>query len=50
MTDTPKTMASGHRLARDVPKGEIITVDALEHPSESQLWTMRAEQDRLFLS
>jgi len=42
----PYYMASGHRLLCNVPEGEIITVCALERPGESQLWSLRAEQDR----
>jgi len=46
----PVHMASGNRLAVDVPKGAVITADMLVQPENSTLWALRAEQDRSFLS
>ena len=47
-TAIPYYQAAGHRLARDVRKGEIVTCGSVERPTDSQLWSLRDEQDRLF--
>lgn len=45
----PYYMAVGRTLARTVAKGEFISADAVEPPTEpSALWRLRAEQDALF--
>ena len=44
----PYYLAAGCRLARGLHKGELVTCDAVETPRNSQLWSLRLEQDRLF--
>ncbi len=44
----PYYMAVGCRLARDVAAGELLTLDAVEEPEASVLWSLRREQDALF--
>lgn len=46
----PYYMAAGCRLARDVAEGEVITRETVEAPTDSVLWRLRAEQDRLFFA
>jgi predicted homoserine dehydrogenase-like protein len=45
----PLHMANGNVLAVDVPAGTVLTADMLQKPENSTLWTLRAEQDRVFL-
>ena len=45
----PLHLASGCRLRRDVPTGEIVTVEDVEPADDSPLWKLRTEQDALFL-
>ncbi|MCL4765786.1 MAG: flagellar biosynthesis protein FlgA [Hyphomicrobiaceae bacterium] len=44
----PYYMAVGRTLTRPVPSGALITADAVESPSGSTLWRLRAEQDAMF--
>ncbi len=44
----PYYMAASRALTRDVPAGTVVTVDMVEPPTASDLWRLRAEQDRLF--
>jgi len=41
----PLNMAYGNRIKVDVPAGTILTCEMLETPTESDLWTLRQEQD-----
>lgn len=45
----PIHLLDGNRLAMDVGQGAVITRDMVVPPSDSSLWDLRAEQDRLFL-
>uniref|UniRef100_UPI002FDC5ED3 SAF domain-containing protein n=1 Tax=Falsiroseomonas oryzae TaxID=2766473 RepID=UPI002FDC5ED3 len=44
----PYYMAVGQRLRRPLAAGAMLTCDDLEHPADSLLWQLRAEQDRMF--
>ncbi|MEM8647813.1 MAG: hypothetical protein AAGF86_15905, partial [Pseudomonadota bacterium] len=44
----PYFMAMGCALVKDVAAGELITPDAVQAPEGSVLWSLRAEQDRMF--
>ncbi len=44
----PYYMAVGRTLTRPVTKGEFITADCVSAPEGSVLWSLRAEQDRVF--
>ena len=44
----PYYMAVGRTLTRPVPAGAFITAEAVEPPSGSTLWRLRAEQDAMF--
>jgi predicted homoserine dehydrogenase-like protein len=44
----PLTMTDGVRLTRDVPADQPITYEMIERPADSFLWSLRAEQDRMF--
>lgn len=46
---TPYFMLEGRRLLTDVPAGTVITGAMVEEPRDSELWTLRREQDALFL-
>ncbi len=47
----PYYLADGMTVKRDITAGEMITADMLETPSEDAiLWTLRKEQDDIFLS
>lgn len=46
----PYFLAMGHKLAHPVSAGELISLDHLESPEESLLWTLRREQDSLEFS
>lgn len=46
----PAYMVEGNALAVAVAKGELITCGKLVPPSDSVLWSLRAEQDQHFLS
>jgi predicted homoserine dehydrogenase-like protein len=41
----PLNMAYGNRIKVDVPAGTILTCEMVEPPAESNLWTLRLEQD-----
>lgn len=41
----PLNMAYGNRIKVDVPAGTILTCEMVEPPAESNLWTLRQEQD-----
>ncbi|MFZ1755378.1 MAG: hypothetical protein WAU10_16640 [Caldilineaceae bacterium] len=43
----PIHLGSGHRLRVDVPEGAPVPVGAVERPSNSVLWALRAEQEKL---
>ena len=45
----PYFMLEGNRLAVDVPKGTVITLDMVERPVDSALWALRAQQDACFM-
>ncbi len=45
----PLYLAAGHRLARKVSAGAMLTVSAMEPPGDSRLWPLRREQDRRLL-
>ncbi|HZC25763.1 MAG TPA: hypothetical protein VE287_01995 [Actinopolymorphaceae bacterium] len=47
-TPLPAGLATGNRLCHDVPAGALITAAAVTPPPESDLWDLRAEQDRSF--
>ena len=40
----------GNRARVDIPAGTLITYDMVEEPAGSQLWELRRQQDRSFLS
>jgi predicted homoserine dehydrogenase-like protein len=44
----PYYMAVGRTLTRAVAKGEFIAADCVAAPHNSTLWSLRAEQDRVF--
>ncbi|HJC67486.1 MAG TPA: flagellar biosynthesis protein FlgA [Candidatus Enterocloster excrementigallinarum] len=44
----PAHLLNGRKLLVDVPKGTVITYDMVEEPSDSVLWQLRREQDKLF--
>jgi len=44
----PLTMTNGVRLTRAVPADQPITYDMIERPPDSFLWSLRAEQDKIF--
>ncbi len=46
----PLTMTNGVRLTTPVPAGRPITYAMIERPADSFLWSLRAEQDALFVS
>ncbi len=46
----PLHMAARNPLVRNVPAGAILTVDMVQAPTDSTLWSLRAEQDQIFLS
>jgi predicted homoserine dehydrogenase-like protein len=45
----PLHMASGHRLACDVPAGALLLMEMVEAPVASTLWNLRREQDTRLL-
>jgi predicted homoserine dehydrogenase-like protein len=45
----PVRLAVGRPLAVDLAPGALLTSDAVVPPSESPLWSLRAEQDLYFL-
>jgi predicted homoserine dehydrogenase-like protein len=49
-TPVPLHMANSNRLKVDVPRGTVLTVEMIEPPADSVLWSLRAEQDRHFLT
>ena len=46
----PLHMAARNVLRLDVPAGTILTVDMIQTPTDSTLWSLRAEQDQHFLN
>lgn len=46
----PFYLASGCKLVREVPEGENITLADIEPPRDCDLWALREQQDREFLS
>ncbi len=46
----PYYLADGTTLKQDVEPGTYLTEDMLEVPAESMLWSLRREQDELFLA
>jgi predicted homoserine dehydrogenase-like protein len=46
----PAQMAAGNTLAVDVKEGTVITREMVACPSDSILWSLRAQQDEHFLS
>jgi len=46
----PIHLLDGNQLATDVAQGAVITRDMVVPPSDSALWNLRSQQDRLFLS
>jgi predicted homoserine dehydrogenase-like protein len=44
----PFFMLGGVRLTRDAPADTVITLDMIEPPRESALWSLRRLQDELF--
>ncbi len=44
----PYYLAAGRPLTRDVPAGTVVTIDMIEPPDSSDLWRLRADQDRSF--
>jgi predicted homoserine dehydrogenase-like protein len=44
----PAHLAHGHKLLRDVQVGTMITYEMVERPANSALWTLRAQQDKVF--
>ena len=49
-TQIPYYLADGAVLTCDVKPGELITAAMLEQPAGSILWSLRLEQDEVFLS
>ncbi len=45
----PGHLCDGHAAAADIPEGSLITRDMIAAPSESALWSLRAQQDEHFL-
>ena len=45
----PLHLARGNRLKRPLSSGETITYDDIEEPESSILWSLRKQQDQLFL-
>jgi predicted homoserine dehydrogenase-like protein len=43
----PFHLGNGNRLCVDVPAGTLITVEMIDRPSHSDLWTLRRQQDEL---
>jgi predicted homoserine dehydrogenase-like protein len=46
----PFYMLQGNRLTRDIPAGTLITLDMIEPPSDSTLWSLRRQQDARFVT
>ncbi len=46
----PYFVLEGNRLAVDVPRGTVITLDMIERPADSALWALRAQQDARFMN
>lgn len=44
----PFHLAEGCRIAKAIPSGAIVTLDMIEPPKDSVLWTLRREQDEVF--
>jgi predicted homoserine dehydrogenase-like protein len=41
-------MLEGRRLLMDVPEGTAVTLDMVERPHDSALWSLREQQDVQF--
>jgi predicted homoserine dehydrogenase-like protein len=46
----PFFMLEGNQLTQDIPAGMTITLDMIEKPADSALWTLRQQQDAHFLN
>lgn len=46
----PFHLGVGHQLREAVPAGTVITADMVEAPTDSQLWQLRQQQDKVFQS
>jgi predicted homoserine dehydrogenase-like protein len=44
----PFFMLEGNSFSRDIKEGEVITMDMVNAPENSALWSLRFEQDKLF--
>jgi len=49
-TQVPYYLADGSVLNRDIKPGELLTADMLDKPEDSILWSLRLEQDEIFLA
>jgi predicted homoserine dehydrogenase-like protein len=49
-TPIPFYLAAGKKLKVDVPAGTILTYGMVERPSDSILWDLREQQDKVLLS
>jgi predicted homoserine dehydrogenase-like protein len=45
----PFFMLEGRRLTADVPQGTTVTLERIERPVDSALWSLREQQDAQFL-
>jgi predicted homoserine dehydrogenase-like protein len=45
----PYYMLEGRTLALDVPAGTILAADMVHQPADSTLWSLREQQDQVFL-
>jgi predicted homoserine dehydrogenase-like protein len=45
----PYFMLEGCRLATDVPQGRTITLEMIDRPADSALWSLREHQDARLL-
>ncbi|OGO04787.1 MAG: hypothetical protein A2Y73_01975 [Chloroflexi bacterium RBG_13_56_8] len=46
----PFFMLEENRLTKDVPAGTTITLDMIDPPTGSMLWSLRRQQDAHFLA
>ncbi|MHB1293452.1 MAG: hypothetical protein ACYC4R_00510 [Anaerolineae bacterium] len=46
----PFFLLDGVRLTKDVPAGTVITLDMVEQPKGSAIWSLRAQQDGVFFA
>jgi predicted homoserine dehydrogenase-like protein len=45
----PYYMVEGNELAVDVPAGTMLTADMVLEPADSVLWSLRSQQDQIFV-